>query len=305
MRRLHKQWVRGLVVTSSLVVLASCGGAGGRGGARFGSGFTVVPATPEIQALEHEMHELLNRDRAAGGLPSLQYDERLAEIARAHSADMRDHGFFAHESPRTGSVEDRVAAAGYLALEVRENLAEAPRVDLAEEGLMNSPKHHANIMSPTVTHVGVGIVRGGVEQAENLTFTQVFARPGEVESPSLARDRIRQALAAARAERALPPLRANPKLDSLAQQQVQRLPREPTPSALKKVGKAVTEELAAHPIEGVSGVSVAGQLLWQSEQFMVPTAVTQPDVREVGLAVRSVEDDQGRPQLQVLVLLGI
>src|SRR5207253_9242370 len=101
----------------------------------------------DVLAMEHAMFERLNHDRAAGGLPPLEYDPRLADVGRAHSADMSAHHFFAHESPTNGNLEDRLDAAGYLALKGRENLAEAGDVVGAQDGLMKSPGHHANIMS--------------------------------------------------------------------------------------------------------------------------------------------------------------
>src|SRR5579871_6683225 len=98
-------------------------GCGGAPEGRFGEGVPKTPTTPEILAMEHDMFERLNRDRAAGGLPPLAYDDDLAAIGRAHSTDMRDHHFFAHESPTTGKLEDRLDRAGYLAIVGRENLA--------------------------------------------------------------------------------------------------------------------------------------------------------------------------------------
>jgi uncharacterized protein YkwD len=293
------------LVLSLLVIsaLSGCGSPSASG--TFGSGFVKVPATPEIRALEHQMAERLNRDRAANGLPPLEYDETLADVGRAHSADMRDNSFFAHESPTTGSLDDRVARAGYLALEARENLAEGPDVDTAQDGLLESPGHHANIMSETVTHIGIGIVEGGVEEPKNLTFTQVFAIPGAKESPAQVRERIATLIAQQRQAAGLPPVVPHRKLDQLAEKHIDRLPDKPSPASLKKVGKAVAAELADKPIDGVNGVSVGGQLLWQSDQYEPSAAVTRTNVRHYGIALREVTDDKGRPQIKLLILFGI
>ena len=43
-----------------------------------------------------------------------------------------------------------------------ENLALAPNVSLAHQGLMNSPGHRANIMSGDFGKVGIGVVDGGI-----------------------------------------------------------------------------------------------------------------------------------------------
>jgi uncharacterized protein YkwD len=287
-----------------LLLVASCSGASSGPGS-FGSGFVKVPATPQIQALEHQMAERLNRDRAANGLPALEYDETLADIARAHSADMHNSGFFAHQSPTTGMVDDRLAAAGYLALEARENLAEGPDVDTAEDGLLDSPGHYANIMSDTVTHLGIGIVEGGVEDERNLLFTQVFTKPGKRESPTQARQNITALIAQTRRDAGLPPVSEHRQLDQLADKHIDSLPDRPSAASLKKVGKVIATELAKKPIEGIQGVSVGGQLLWQSDQYEPSPALTQTDVRHYGMALREVKDEKGRPQLKLLVLFGI
>ena len=251
------------------------------------------------------MADRLNQDRAAQGLPGLVYDESLADVGRAHSVDMRDNHFFAHESPTTGMVDDRLARAGYLALEARENLAEGPDVDTAEDGLLASPGHYANIMSDTVTHLGIGIAEGGVEDPRNLLFTQVFAKPGVEESAARARERIASLIAEARQTAGLPPVSPNEKLDHLAERYIDTLPDQPSPASLKKVGRAVVTELESKPIPGINGVSVGGQLLWQSDQYEPSPALTRADVRHYGMALRKVTDDKGRPQIKLLVLFGI
>ncbi len=271
----------------------------------FGEGFAKVPASPEIHAREHAMAERLNRDRAEKGLDPLIYDEELADIGRAHSKDMHDHSFFAHESPNTGTLDDRIARAGYLALEARENLAEGPTVDAAQDGLLASPGHYANIMSETVSHIGIGIVEGGVEDPSNLLFTQVFTRPGIHESTAQVSRRLDARIAEQRQAAGLPPLSRHQKLDRLAEEHIDSLPDQPSPGSLKQVGKAVAASLAEKPIAGVSGVSVSGQLLWQADQYEPSSAIASASVRHYGMALREVTDEKGRPQIKLLILFGI
>ena len=63
-----------------------------------GGALLRVEPGPGIHDKELEMFRRLNADRAKRGLYPLVYDERLADAARGHSADMRKHHFFAHES---------------------------------------------------------------------------------------------------------------------------------------------------------------------------------------------------------------
>jgi uncharacterized protein YkwD len=135
------------------------------------------------QGLEQLMYELVNRNRAdpanaaeTGGraLP-LRWNDQLAAVARAHSLDMMNHGYFAHKDPQGRSVANRLDAAGVEWETVGENIAIYGSVEGAEAAFMNEPRfqknHRANILSPGFTDVGIGVV-----QAPNgsLYITQDF-----------------------------------------------------------------------------------------------------------------------------------
>ena len=75
---------------------------------------------------------------------------------------------------------------------MRENLAVAESLPRAEQNLLDSPGHRANIMAPTVTRLGVGIVRGNhLGDSRGFTITQVFARPAQLQSPGQAQQSLR------------------------------------------------------------------------------------------------------------------
>ena len=59
-----------------------------------------------LSAYEQEVVALTNRYRAQYGLQPLIVDERLSDIARLKSKDMRDRGYFDHTSPTYGSPFD-------------------------------------------------------------------------------------------------------------------------------------------------------------------------------------------------------
>ncbi|MSP60542.1 MAG: hypothetical protein EXR72_09425 [Myxococcales bacterium] len=128
------------------------------------------PADAEAQILE-----LLNRDRARAGLPSLAVDARLARAARAHADDMRDKQFVGHLSPTTGSANDRLKRIGVEPILVLENVGRAYSPREAERGLMDSPGHRANILSSDVEKVGIGVaVALGPRGERELLVTQLF-----------------------------------------------------------------------------------------------------------------------------------
>lgn len=271
----------------------------------FGSGLASVPASDAIRAQEHRMFTLLNRDREQAGRKALKYDERLADVARYHSKDMRDNGFFEHESKTSGSLEDRLNAAAYLFLAARENLSEAPDVEQSQANLMNSPPHRANILSTDVTHVGVGIVEGGVRDPRNLTVTQVFARPGRQETAEQARAAIVHRFRDARQAQGLPALKNHATLQKLAEEWVEELGPDASEQRVKHVGEQVSQALAVERPKDINGVLTGGQLLPDSEALRIPAPLLTKQAHSFGVAVRQVKGPAERPMLAVLLLVGL
>lgn len=253
--------------------------------------------------MEHAMFQRLNRDRKEHGLPTLQYDEHLADVGRYHSSDMRDHKFFEHDSPTTGALDNRLNRAGYLFSMARENLSEAPDVNTSEDGLLKSPGHFANIMSPDVTHVGVGIVKGGVLDARNFLFTQVFAKPTVQEAPAAAQQSILRAINQQRAAQHLSGLTLHPLLTRLANDHIDEVDPNDGGRSLVGVGNEVSAEVSAQKNTGFKAVMLAGQLVVDSASFEVPQPLLRPEVR-MGVAVRKASNEIGRPMLHVLFVIG-
>lgn len=147
----------------------------------------VVQSSERLAKLEAAMVQMVNAARADAGLVPLGIDEDLADTARAHSLEMRDKKYFAHESP-TASLKtplDRYRASiGDTPRTVAENIFHSwggsPRnVQLgdartAHDALMNSPGHRKNILMPRLTRIGIGFI---VDQNGDLWITQMFSRP--------------------------------------------------------------------------------------------------------------------------------
>lgn len=123
---------------------------------------------------EREMFDAVNREREERGLIPLKWCERCADVARAHSKNMYRGGYFSHEDLEGNDPFDRMTNAGISYGAAGENLALAPTVAEALEGLMASPDHRANILRDRFQEIGIGILKGPY----GLMFTQVFrARP--------------------------------------------------------------------------------------------------------------------------------
>lgn len=134
----------------------------------------VVPAKTELtvdSASEARMLELINQERVKAGAPALSLRAEIVPVARAHSRDMFERKYFSHINPEGKDAGDRLDDAGVDYMIAGENLAYAPDVDTAHEGLMNSEGHRKNILEPEFRRIGIGVIDGGVY---GKMFTQNF-----------------------------------------------------------------------------------------------------------------------------------
>ena len=130
-----------------------------------------LPLTVDERA-EARMLDLLNEERTSRGLKPLRLDATIVPVARAHSRDMFERSYFAHQSPDGLTPFDRMRRGNVRFRVVGENLAFASSVERAHDGLMKSPGHRENILRPEFGRVGIGAVRGSFF---GTMFTQNFA----------------------------------------------------------------------------------------------------------------------------------
>jgi uncharacterized protein YkwD/uncharacterized membrane protein required for colicin V production len=136
--------------------------------------FPIEAASAEdlerVSEFEQRILELVNLERREAGLRPLTWNQRLADVGHGHANEMYIHGYFAHESPITGSVVERVDAVGVKYRLVGENLALAATAEIAHEGLMESPGHRENVLRADFREVGIAVVEGPL----GLMVVQVF-----------------------------------------------------------------------------------------------------------------------------------
>lgn len=136
--------------------------------------------------IETQLVQLVNGERAARHLPLLTYDSRLADVARAHSAEMRDEKYFSHESP-TPQLQwplnryqegmqrtPRLVAENIYCRWSSQRGLPADSAKQAHQSLMNSPGHKANILLPSVTRLGIGVQ---ANSNGDIWVTEMFSRP--------------------------------------------------------------------------------------------------------------------------------
>ncbi|MBX4205870.1 CvpA family protein [Candidatus Microgenomates bacterium] len=120
---------------------------------------------------EAAMVILVNKERKDRGIAELTKDSKIADVARAYAKDMWTRQFFSHYSPEGKDVGDRLTTAGIRYYIAGENLALAPTLTLAHNGLMNSEGHKANILEKRYKKVGIGVIDNGYY---GKIFVQVF-----------------------------------------------------------------------------------------------------------------------------------
>jgi uncharacterized protein YkwD len=117
-------------------------------------------AGARARGVEAQVVALVNAVRLDAGCAPLVHDEGLAEVARAHSADMRDRDFFDHENLAGLDPFERAEAAG-LTNARAENIAYGqPDPAAVMDDWMESRGHRANILDCELRTLGVGVAEG-------------------------------------------------------------------------------------------------------------------------------------------------
>jgi uncharacterized protein YkwD len=158
-----------------------------------GAGPDRPPTAADAQAAEDRLWELISATRAARGLPALRRHPSITSAARKHARELAV-GPFGHETA-SGTALDRLGAEGLTPARVTENIARAADITQAHAALMASPAHRANLLDPTVSAGGVGVVltrepsgRWSAVAAE--VFATLLADDGPVDWPTALADRI-------------------------------------------------------------------------------------------------------------------
>lgn len=135
---------------------------------------TAAPtqAPSGLSAMEQEVLALVNSERAKNGLSALSWADDIAAVARAHSSDMINRGFFSHTNPDGESPFDRLKNNGISYRTAAENIAYGQKTPAdVMNAWMNSSGHRANILNKNVTELGVGAVKNN---NGTIYWTQVF-----------------------------------------------------------------------------------------------------------------------------------
>lgn len=135
----------------------------------------VQNPAPALGDYEQQVINLVNKERAAAGLPALKVNTKLAGVAEKKAEDLRDKNYFDHNSPTYGSPFDMMKQFGITYTAAGENIAKGQRTpEAVMNGWMNSSGHRANILNSSFTEIGVGYV---TDSNGTTYWVQMFIRP--------------------------------------------------------------------------------------------------------------------------------
>ncbi len=131
---------------------------------------SVPPSTStsaDIAALEQATIDAVNRTRARQDARALRRNDAMMQAAREHARELANRHELDHASKQQGreTFAQRLAAAGAPNWTLAgENLIQLPFTsrDIADEavaGWLGSASHRAQMLEPSYTDTGVGIVR--------------------------------------------------------------------------------------------------------------------------------------------------
>jgi len=135
----------------------------------------VVPA--DLAALQAELLQHLNAERADAGLSALRVSSKLTKAAQGHACDNADRMSISHTSSDGGTLQDRLRAVGYRYRAAAENTGRSFATPArAVEWWMGSEKHRSNILLRKIREVGIGIAVSAAPDSR-LHWILVFAAP--------------------------------------------------------------------------------------------------------------------------------
>jgi len=128
-----------------------------------GSGFANVTCAYTVdQAKLVEARNAINEYRAQFGMAAYKVDAQLVLAAQAHANDMACNNLFVHTGSNGSTIASRVAASGYTAAFVSENVY-GSNPPLSGPDVVNwwindktDLNHNLNLVSDTFTEIGVG-----------------------------------------------------------------------------------------------------------------------------------------------------
>jgi uncharacterized protein YkwD len=129
----------------------------------------------EVESLEMQCFNEVNRLRVSRGLSPLAFSEDLLRVARDYSRRMAEEKFFSHDDPQGNTVKERVTDANIRWRVLGENLALSNGyinpVAVSLSGWMDSPGHRRNLLDRGWRQTAIG---AWINADGTVYFTEIF-----------------------------------------------------------------------------------------------------------------------------------
>ena len=204
----------------------------------------------------------INALRAANGVPSVLFDQRLDAVAQAYAERMALGHFFAHVAPEGDSLSERLRAAGYAFSANGENLGRGPGPLAAHSSVEESPGHRRNLLLPVFSRLGVGVALETTGGRNQTLVVEVLAAP-DTRAVDPVGDAYRR-IAEQRAALGLPVLARSPQLETVAAEQARSALDADDPHTERLLAP---ERLHARVAESLHGVESTSAELFVAEDL--------------------------------------
>jgi uncharacterized protein YkwD len=194
-----------------------------------------IPFSAYDSDAEQQLLDLANQARSQAGAPRLTLDAGMSHAARVHAQAMFAARQLSHQFEGEPSLPQRLGSATHTTLDQEgENVALDADALQAEQHLMLSPPHRANLLNPAYNVVGLGVVRSG----DRLYIVQDFGHALPNYSAAEVKGRIAATVAQARHQANQPALARSdvPTVDDAACSMAQA----------DKLGTSPVHQLAQH-----------------------------------------------------------
>ena len=132
----------------------------------------------EVESLEMQCFNEVNRVRVGHGLTPLAFNESLLRVARDYSRRMAEENFFSHNDPEGRTVRERVSEANIRWRMLGENLSYSNGyinpVAVSMTGWMDSPTHRRNLLDRAWRQTAIG---AWISPNGTVYFTEIFLTP--------------------------------------------------------------------------------------------------------------------------------
>jgi uncharacterized protein YkwD len=117
-----------------------------------------APRTCNSASAADETLSLINQERVQSGLPSLKFEPRLSQAARAHAEEMMRNRQLSHQFAGEAPLAERLAKVSVPLDSSSENVTMHLTTAGAHTAFMGSAPHRANILNPKFDAVGIAVL---------------------------------------------------------------------------------------------------------------------------------------------------